>query len=268
VIYFHGAAGTVGSGHRPQNYRALSAGAPQSVHVLSFDYRGFGCSEGILSEEGILEDAIHVVEWVINELGIPPGRIILFGQSLGTAVVMGVIYHFSSQATALTFAGTIMVAPFVDVPALMAIYRLAGVIPLLGPLMRFPRLFTILETLVQDQWRSIYRLEHYIDVCESKGLNYRLTMIHAEDDYDIPWQHTRNLSSHAVNITHNNQKDFCPIDRSEEICHTTLGEGGSVQELRTRYGVVREEILKYGLHDVIMGYPVITMAVMRMTKCD
>lgn len=34
-------------------------------------------------------------------------------------------------------------------------------------------------------------------------------------------------------------------------------------EWRTRNGVIREEILKTGLHDVIMGYPVITMAVMR-----
>jgi abhydrolase domain-containing protein 12 len=33
-------------------------------------------------------------------------------------------------------------------------------------------------------------------------------------------------------------------------------------EWRTDHGVIREEILKMGLHDVGMGYPVITMAVM------
>ena len=42
-----------------------------------------------------------------------------------------------------------------------------------------------------------------------------------------------------------------------------LGAAGSVIEWRTDNGVIREEILKTGLHDVIMGYPVITMAVMR-----
>lgn len=236
--------------------------------MLTFDYRGFGCSVGIPSEEGILQDAIHVVEWVINELGIPPGRIILFGQSLGAAVAMGVMDYFASQTAAVTFAGTILVAPFVDVPTLMATYRLAGVIPLLGPLVRFQRLFTFLETLVQDKWWSRDRREHYIDVCESKGLNYQLTMIHAEDDYDIPWQHTRTLFSHAVNNTHNKKQDFCPIDRSKALVYTMSDEGGSVRELRTRYGVIREELLKYGLHDAIMGYPVITMAVMRMMKSD
>jgi hypothetical protein len=34
-------------------------------------------------------------------------------------------------------------------------------------------------------------------------------------------------------------------------------------EWQTDHGVIREEILKMGLHDVVMGYPVITMAVMR-----
>ena len=42
-----------------------------------------------------------------------------------------------------------------------------------------------------------------------------------------------------------------------------LGAARSVVEWRTDTGVIREEILKTGLHDVIMGYPVITMAVMR-----
>jgi abhydrolase domain-containing protein 12 len=35
-------------------------------------------------------------------------------------------------------------------------------------------------------------------------------------------------------------------------------------EWKTDNGVIREEILKTGLHDVIMGYPVVTRAVMRM----
>ena len=43
-----------------------------------------------------------------------------------------------------------------------------------------------------------------------------------------------------------------------------LGAGGSVVEWRTKNGVIREEILKTGLHDAVMGYPVITLAVMRM----
>lgn len=32
-----------------------------------------------------------------------------------------------------------------------------------------------------------------------------------------------------------------------------LGHGGSVVEFKTKHGVIREEILKHGLHDVIYG---------------
>ena len=36
VLHFHGAGGTVGSGYRTPNYRALSAGQPDKIHVLTF----------------------------------------------------------------------------------------------------------------------------------------------------------------------------------------------------------------------------------------
>lgn len=54
VIHMHGAAGTVGSGYRVPNYRALSAGQPNKIHVLTFDYRGFGRSRGTPTEQGLI----------------------------------------------------------------------------------------------------------------------------------------------------------------------------------------------------------------------
>lgn len=60
VVYLHGAAGTLGSGWRPQSYRALSA-ASTNVHVLVIDYRGFGTSTGWPSEAGLLTlSLIHI----------------------------------------------------------------------------------------------------------------------------------------------------------------------------------------------------------------
>ncbi|KAL9038757.1 MAG: hypothetical protein Q9180_002939, partial [Flavoplaca navasiana] len=85
VIHMHGAAGTVGSHYRVPNYGALSAGDPRNIHVLTFDYRGFGLSQGSPSEKGLIMDAISVVEWAMNTAGVPPSRIMIFGQSIGTA---------------------------------------------------------------------------------------------------------------------------------------------------------------------------------------
>lgn len=79
VLHFHGAGGTVGSGYRTPNYRALSAGQPDKIHVLTFDYRGFGRSTGTPSEHGLLLDALSVVDWATNVAGIPPSRILIFG---------------------------------------------------------------------------------------------------------------------------------------------------------------------------------------------
>jgi abhydrolase domain-containing protein 12 len=120
ILHMHGAAGTVGSGYRVPNYRALSAGQPKKIHVLTFDYRGFGYSSGTPSERGILLDAIAIVDWATKVAGIPPSRILIFGQSLGTAVSIAISEHFALQSPPVVFTGTVLVAPFVDVATLMA----------------------------------------------------------------------------------------------------------------------------------------------------
>jgi abhydrolase domain-containing protein 12 len=113
VLHFHGAGGTVGSGYRASNYRALFAGQPEKIHVLTFDYRGYGRSNGTPSEQDIILDAIAVVDWATNIAGILPSRILIFGQSLGTAVSSAVSEYFTIQSPPVAFAGTILVAPFV-----------------------------------------------------------------------------------------------------------------------------------------------------------
>ncbi|KAI4130896.1 MAG: hypothetical protein LQ338_001493 [Usnochroma carphineum] len=264
IIHMHGAAGTVGSGYRVPNYRALSAGQPEKIHVLTFDYRGFGYSLGNPSEEGLKLDAISVVEWAINTAGIPPSQILVFGQSIGTAVSLAVSEHYAMQSPPIVFAGTIMVAPFADVATLVATYSIAGTIPILSPLARFSRVFGYLRTFIRDTWLSKDRIARYVQTNEANEKKYRLTLIHAEDDWDIPWHHTETLFWHAVNATSTQGVSYEQVQQFKKESKTDLGAAGSVTEWRTRNGVIREEILKTGLHDVIMGNPVISMAVMRM----
>ncbi len=141
ILHLHGAAGTVGSGYRVPNYRALSAGQPHKIHVLTFDYRGFGRSPGAPTERGLCLDAIAVVDWATKVAEIPPSRILIFGQSLGTAVSLTVMEYYALKSPPVVFAGTILVAPFTDVATLVATYRVAGSVPILSPLARFPLLF-------------------------------------------------------------------------------------------------------------------------------
>lgn len=82
-------------------------------------------------------------------------------------------------------------APSVDVATLVATYRAAGSIPILSPLAKFPVLLNYLSTFVRDKWPSKDRIAEYVKANEANGEKYRLTLIHAEDDFDIPSHHTQ-----------------------------------------------------------------------------
>lgn len=266
VLYFHGAAGTLGSGWRPPSYRAMSAGAPRRIHVLAVDYRGFGASSGVPSEAGLLVDAVALAEWAMQEAGIPPSRIVLFAQSLGTAVSIALAHHMAMRADPVLFSGMVLVAPFADVELLTATYRVARTIPILDPIARFPRLLAWLNTFVLSKWPSKDTLAEFIRSCEkipAAAPRYHVSIIYAEDDYDIPWSHSEQLFWHAANATLPDGIGYDELEREKAAARSLRREGGWVVERRTKQGVIREEIMKYGLHDRIMSYPVVSSAVMR-----
>ncbi len=57
-----------------------------SLNVLVFDYRGFGASSGKPSEKGTYRDAEAAWRYIVNDRGIPPDHIVVYGESLGGAV--------------------------------------------------------------------------------------------------------------------------------------------------------------------------------------
>ncbi|KAI1746908.1 Alpha/Beta hydrolase protein [Xylaria castorea] len=266
VLYFHGAAGTLGSGWRPPSYLAMSVGAPRRIHTLAIDYRGFGSSSGSPSEKGLLTDAITLAEWAMKEAEIPPSRIVIFAQSIGTAVSISLIHHMATQPEPVLFSGLVLVAPFADVESLTATYRVAGTVPLLGPVAKFPRLLAWLNTLIITKWPNKTKLADFIRRCEDMDQGfpgYDVTIIHAEDDYDIPWSHSEQLFWHAANASMPHGITFAELEKEKIASRVDNGAGGWAVERRTRNGVIREEIMKYGLHDRIMSYPVVSLAVMR-----
>jgi abhydrolase domain-containing protein 12 len=239
IIHMHGAAGTVGSGYRIPNCRTLSAGHPGKIHVLTFDYRGFGRSTGFPTESGLTLDALAVVDWAINVAGIPPSRILIFAQSLGTAVSLAMSRHLAEKSPPAVFAGTILVAPFVDVATLLSTYRVGGTIPALSPLSLIPALFKYLHRFIREKWLSKDNIAQYVHANEANGKKYRLTIIHAKDDYDIPWHHSQVLFWHAVNASVPVGISYDELDQRKQASKVDLGAAGSLMEWRTDYGVIR-----------------------------
>lgn len=86
VIYFHGNGGNLS--YVGWLARELSA---RGLDVLLFDYKGYGRSEGASLDEGsVYEDAEAAYDYVVGERGVAPERVVLYGQSLGTAAAVDV----------------------------------------------------------------------------------------------------------------------------------------------------------------------------------
>ena len=81
ILFCHGNAGNIS--HRLENIRLL---LDHGLQVFIFDYRGYGKSTGTPSETGLYVDGLAAYEYLVEERGIPPNQIVLFGRSLGAAV--------------------------------------------------------------------------------------------------------------------------------------------------------------------------------------
>ncbi len=84
LLFCHGQTGALGShvGDLQQILDHLEAA------VFAFDYRGYGRSEGAPSERGLYLDVRAAHRHLTEEIGEAPGRILLFGHSLGGAVAI------------------------------------------------------------------------------------------------------------------------------------------------------------------------------------
>jgi acetyl esterase/lipase len=52
--------------------------------VLGVEYPGYGMYKGIPSEDQIIKDAIHIYDYLINNLNIKEENIVVFGRSIGS----------------------------------------------------------------------------------------------------------------------------------------------------------------------------------------
>lgn len=154
-------------------------------HVIALDYRGYGHSTGAPTEQGLIIDAATLVEFALNTLQIPPSRIVLLGQSLGTAVASATAEKFSREK-GIEFAGVVLVASFSSLPTMLANYALGGVVPLLKPLGVVPILLRGVLGFVVDEWKTLDRLAGLAAQTRERGGRLRLSLVHAADDRDIP----------------------------------------------------------------------------------
>jgi abhydrolase domain-containing protein 17 len=155
LLYSHGNAEDLGVLHPLLvQLHALGFG------VLAYDYRGYGLSSGSRATvASAAEDAAAVYRHAVEELGIPPQRIIVHGRSLGSGPTL-------LLATQQEVAGVILEGAFTST------YRVVTRVPLL-PFDRYPNLALVRELQVPT------------------------LVIHGSRDRVIPFSHGRQLYAAA-----------------------------------------------------------------------
>ena len=106
VLFFHGNAGNIS--HRLDSIRIFYK---LDLDVLIIDYRGYGQSDGKITERGSYRDAEAAWRYLIEERGIGADRIVIFGRSLGASVAAWL-------ASRHTPAALILESAFRSVPAM------------------------------------------------------------------------------------------------------------------------------------------------------
>lgn len=152
VAFFHGNAGNIG--HR---LGVLDFLHDLGLATLIIDYRGYGESGGTPSEAGTYRDAEAVWAHLVEERGIAPERIVIFGRSLGSAVAAHLAARHRPGALVLE-------SPFTSVPELAA-----GIYPYLPV-----------------QWISRFR---YPTAAYAARTRCPVLVIHSPDDEVVPFQH-------------------------------------------------------------------------------
>ena len=110
LLFFHGNAGNIAD--RLDRARILNERFGLDVFLV--DYRGYGRSQGEPSEEGLYRDARAVHQAALDQ-GFRPEQVVLFGESLGSAVAV-------QLALDRPCAGIILETPFLSVPAMARVH--------------------------------------------------------------------------------------------------------------------------------------------------
>ncbi len=168
LLYLHGNAGNIGN-RMPLARQLIKEG----FGVFLLEYRGYGGNRGTPTEKGFYEDARTAVLY-LQQQGIKPKELVLYGESLGT----GVATHL---ATEFPVCAIVLQSPYTSLANLSRYH--------------YPWVFV----KPWDQFNSLERI---------KSIHAPLLIIHGKQDYIVPYREAQELFTQA-----NNPKKMLLLDR-------------------------------------------------------
>ena len=101
LLFFHGNAGNIS--HRLDSLKIFH---DLGFSTLIIDYRGYGSSQGDISEHGTYLDAEAAWKYLTEAKNIPSQKIVVFGRSLGAAIAADIAAKYTAGALILESAFT------------------------------------------------------------------------------------------------------------------------------------------------------------------
>eukprot|EP00241_Pyramimonas_parkeae_P007209 CAMPEP_0114238610 /NCGR_PEP_ID=MMETSP0058-20121206/8014_1 /TAXON_ID=36894 /ORGANISM="Pyramimonas parkeae, CCMP726" /LENGTH=304 /DNA_ID=CAMNT_0001350727 /DNA_START=425 /DNA_END=1339 /DNA_ORIENTATION=+ len=196
---------------------ALALSCELQVNIFAYDYSGFGASTGTSTEENIYHNIEAVFQFLTVELQVPRSKIILYGQSIGTAPTMelasktkhlrGVVLHspflsgarvffpdwrwypvdaFSNCDKAQRISSPVLIMhglndEIIDINQAMALHRLLGHVSVM-PLFIAGAGHNNMECYPE----YTFRLREFLDHVEACQMNKTVVL---EEDVDSPRPH-------------------------------------------------------------------------------
>ena len=163
VLLLHGNAGNIS--HRLEKYAIFHK---LGLNVFALDYRGYGNSEGKPDEAGLYLDARTAYHYLTEQRGIDPYKLIIYGESLGTAVAVDLLSQPAANGQLLPAAGLVLEEGFTtahDVAQAM-----------------YP--FLPMHWLMRTQFNTLDKINH---------INTPLMILHSNEDEFFPMHHAQQL---------------------------------------------------------------------------
>ncbi|TCD62097.1 hypothetical protein EIP91_007472 [Steccherinum ochraceum] len=183
VLFLHGTGGTRATPSRMQFY--THATSRLQTNVFTIDYRGFGESTGVPTEDGVELDAYTAWRWILEQ-GAKEEDVLIIGHSLGTNIATRLGKRLAHEGAKPR--GVTLLAPFSELSVLLETYPIFR-IPILQPIMQFPLGRKLVKTL---------QLERYDTLSDIQSLNVPVLIGHATDDPEIAHTHSKTLIDHLM----------------------------------------------------------------------
>ena len=181
LLFFHGNAGKIDN----RIYK-LNEFSKLNINYLIFAYRGFSGNEGNPSEKGLYKDSRAVKYW-LNLNNIQDSEIILYGESLGTAIAVDLAKEFD-------FSAIILESPFTSMTELAKKYYS----------------FFPVKLLLKDKYETIKKLDK---------INSPILVMHGAKDNIVPFDMGLKVYENANSPKYNyfNDYDDHMMDYNEDL---------------------------------------------------